>query len=337
MHAYQALTPSAPFQLVEIADPTIGEHDVEIAVEVCALCHSDLHLWHGDWSNDLPMTLGHEIVGHVTRLGRGVSGLQIGARVGLGWQCGACFTCELCQRGDSHLCTGGKVRTCVRHVGGLAERVSADSRFVYELPAALNSIDAAPLMCAGLTVFAPLSRAQLSVGQRVAIVGMGGLGHLAVQFASAMGAEVDVFDLDDQKRSDALRLGATNLHLSSDIATLDALSNRYDYVLVTTPANLDWDRFLSLLRIGGTMCLIGAPSRPVSINADNLLDAQRWITGSVIGSPSDMRAMLAFAVAHNIRPMTEIMPVSEVNSAFARLASGLARFRVVLTRAPASH
>jgi uncharacterized zinc-type alcohol dehydrogenase-like protein len=330
MAAQIADAPHTPLRAGTVTCLPLGDQDVELAVSACALCHSDLHLWAGDWRASFPLVPGHEVVGRVTRVGSAVSGIHVGARVGLGWQCGACFACRECQQGEPHLCAKGKVRTCVDRPGGLAERVIADHRFVYPLPATLSDEHAAPLLCAGLTVFAPLKRMAVRTGQHVAVVGFGGLGHLAVQFAVAMGAAVDAFDPEVSKTDDALRCGAQSLVDARSTLALTALKNTYDLILVTTPANLPWNDWLAMLKTGGTLCLVGVPSRPLTIDADHLLDGQKHVTGSVIGSPADMRAMLAFAAEHAIKPITEAMPMDAAAAAMARLAAGKARYRIVL-------
>lgn len=328
--AYVATAPGSPLTAVAVELPSLGPADVEISVRCCALCHSDLHLWRGEWTTRFPFVPGHEVVGVVTRAGDDVADLKPGDRVGLGWQCGACFGCRECLAGDPQLCSVAKQRTCVDRPGGLAERVIADHRFVYLLPGDLDDASAAPLMCAGVTVFGPLKRHGVAAGQRLGVVGFGGLGHMAVQFGAAMGATVDAFDPEPAKAADAKACGAQRLVDTTSRVALKALRGTYDLLLVTTPANLEWDLWMSLLRTGGTLCLLGVPSESITLRAGHLIDGRKSITGSVVGSPDEMRAMLDFAARHQVLPLIEKRPMREAQDAIARLTAGQARYRIVL-------
>lgn len=309
--------------------PSLKDDEVEIEVDHCSVCHSDVHLIDGDWGEPpvRPLVPGHEIVGRVVAFGNNVTSLREGMRVGLGWQAGACGACHACLSERAHLCTGGKIRTCVGRAGGLAERVRADARFCFELPPELDPKNVAPLLCAGLTVFSPLSRLGVRSGVRVGVIGVGGLGHLAVRFASSLGAEVIAFDPDAAaKRELARTLGATEI-----VDTHGALpKNAVDVLLVTTHAVLPWTEWMSVLDLEGTLCLIGVPNAPLTVSVDPLLDEQKKITGSVIGSPQTMREMLAFAAKHRIEPIVERMAISRANEAIARVREGKARMRIVL-------
>lgn len=327
IHALAQRAPRGALEPIDLPDPGApAGHDIDIEVRHCSVCHSDVHLLDGDWGEVArPLVPGHEIVGRVVRRGPAAA-LAEGALVGVGWQAGACGTCTACRTGREHLCTGGKVRTCVGRQGGFASRVRVDSRFAFELPPALDASTAAPLLCAGLTVFSPLERLGARPGTRVGVVGVGGLGHVAVRFASALGAEVIAFDPDAAKRELALSLGARDL--------LDARgplpANAVDLLLVTTHASLPWDEWMKVLDLEGTLCLIGVPSAPLRVGVDPLMDEQKKITGSVVGSPATMRRMLAFAAEHRIAPITERMPFARANDAIARVREGRARMRVVL-------
>lgn len=300
--------------------------DVDIEVQHCSVCHSDVHLLDGDWGDIArPLIPGHEVVGRVVSAGPDAT-LAVGALVGVGWQCGACGRCPACTSGREHLCTGGKKRTCVGRQGGFATRVRVDADFAFELPTALDPTTAAPLLCAGLTVFSPLERLGAKAGVRVGVVGVGGLGHMAVRFASALGAEVIAFDPDLSKRDLATSLGAREL-----VDARGALpSNAVDVLLVTTHVTLDWDAWMKVLDLEGTLCLVGVPSEPLRLGVDPLLDEQKKITGSVIGSRATMRKMLAFAAQHGIAPITERMPLEKANEAVASVREGRARMRIVL-------
>jgi uncharacterized zinc-type alcohol dehydrogenase-like protein len=316
---------------IELPDGGVLEDtEVEIAVDHCSVCHSDVHLLDGDWGDPKrPLVPGHEVVGRVTRAGRGAK-ISEGTVVGLGWQAGACGTCPACRSEREHLCSGGKVRTCVGRPGGFADRVRCDARFCFELPAGLDPTTAAPLLCAGLTVFSPLERLGVKPGARVGVIGVGGLGHLAVRFASALGATVIAFDPDLSKRELALSLGASEL--------VDARGKLprgvVDLLLVTTHASLDWTDWMGVLDLEGTLCLVGIPGAPLTVSVDPLLDEQKRITGSVIGSPRTMKRMLAFAAEHRIAPVVERMPMSAANEAIARVREGRARMRIILDAEP---
>jgi uncharacterized zinc-type alcohol dehydrogenase-like protein len=327
IHALAQTAPRTPLEPVVLAEPPPPEgRDVDVEVMSCSVCHSDVHLLDGDWGDvSRPLVPGHEIVGRVVRAGD-EAGLALGTVVGIGWQCGACGACGACLSGREHLCTGGKLRTCVGRQGGFATRVRCDARFCFELPATLDLASAAPLLCAGLTVFSPLERLGAKAGMRVGVVGIGGLGHLAVRFARALGAEVLAFDPDMSKRELVRGLGASEL--------VDARgplpSGAVDLLLVTTHASLAWDEWMRVLDLEGTLCLVGVPGAPLSLAADPLMDEQKTVTGSVIGSPQAMRRMLALAARASIAPVVEHMPLARANEAVARVRDGSARMRVVL-------
>ncbi len=327
---YEALAQRSPRDALEaisldVPAPPDG-HDVDVEVMSCSVCHSDVHLLDGDWGDVArPLVPGHEIIGRVMRAGDH-AGLAIGTVVGIGWQACTCGSCAACLSAREHLCTGGKVRTCVGRAGGFASQVRADARFCFELPSAIDLQSAAPLLCAGLTVFSPLERLGAKPGMRVGVVGVGGLGHLAVSFARALGAEVLAFDPDLTKRAQVRSLGATDL-----VDARGALPEAaVDLLLVTTHAPLVWSDWLRVLDLEGTLCLVGVPSAPLVLSADPLMDEQKKVTGSVIGSPATMRRMLEVAAREGIAPIVEHLPLSQANEAVVRVRDGAARLRVVL-------
>lgn len=321
-----ALSPGAALVATSMARTALAPDDIEIQVEACALCHSDLHMIDNDWGiSRFPLVPGHEVVGTVAAIGTRVRGLTLGQRVGIGWQCGSCHQCAACLSGREQVCTGGKRRTCVDQPGGLATHVRAEAGFALPIPKELSAVEAAPLFCAGLTVYSPLIRHVQKKRSRVGIVGLGGLGHLAVQIAKALDAWVVVFDPIESKRAEAVgRLGADAFN---DDAT------ELDLILTTTHVDLDWNAWLSRLAVGGTLCLLGVPRQQLSINPDHLLDGMKRVTGSVIGSPQEMRALLALAVERGIRPMIEVLPMGEAQQAVQKVRDGAARYRMVLTAA----
>ena len=326
-HALAQRAPRQPLEAVVLDVPPPPErHDVDVEVMTCSVCHSDVHLLDGDWGDVArPLVPGHEIVGRVARAGDRAQ-LAVGTVVGIGWQAGSCGACAACLTAREHLCTGGKVRTCVGRAGGFAEQVRVDARFCFELPGALDLESAAPLLCAGLTVFSPLERLGAEPGVRVGVVGVGGLGHLAVRFARALGAEVLAFDPDASKRDLVRSLGASELVDARGPLPEAAV----DLLLVTTHATLAWNDWLRVLDLEGTMCLVGVPGAPLQISADPLMDEQKKITGSVIGSPATMRRMLELAARDRIAPIVEHLPLARANEAITRVREGAARMRVVL-------
>jgi uncharacterized zinc-type alcohol dehydrogenase-like protein len=327
IHALAQRAPRAPLEPVVLPAPPPPEgFDVDVEIMSCSVCHSDVHLLDGDWGDVArPLVPGHEIVGRVVRAGER-AGLVLGTVVGIGWQCGACGACAACRSERAHLCTGGKLRTCVGRQGGFASRVRCDARFCFELPPGIDLASAAPLLCAGLTVFSPLERLGAKAGTRVGVVGIGGLGHLAVRFARALGAEVLAFDPDARKRELVLGLGASELVDARGALPRGAV----DLLLVTTHASLAWDDWMGVLDLEGTLCLVGVPGVPLSLSAEPLMDEQKKVTGSVIGSPQAMRRMLALAAHASIAPVVEHMPLARANEAVTRVREGAARMRVVL-------
>lgn len=332
MRALAQLRPQGPLERIELPPlGTIGPFEVDLAVDHCSLCHSDLHLLQGDWGEPArPLVVGHEVIGRVIARGSAVPHAD-GTVLGLGWQAGSCGSCEACTTERAHLCAVGKVRTCVGRPGGFADTVRADVRFCHALPPGLEAADAAPLLCAGTTVYSALERLwpmRLQRGPVVGVVGFGGLGHLAVQFASRLGADVMVFDPDGHKAELAKALGASEWVDSRGALPRAAV----DLLLITTPARLSWDTWLATLRLEGTLCLLGIPDAPITIPVDSLLDEQKRVTGSVIGSPQSIARMLAFAAVHRVSAITEHLPFAQATAALERLRAGEARMRIVLDR-----
>lgn len=317
--------PGALLSSFEYGRTSLGADEIEVKVEYCALCHSDLHLMDGDWACAFPFVPGHEIIGSIIQTGVSVRDLKPGQRVGIGWQCGSCGICEVCITGRAHLCEAGKKRTCVNQYGGFAEYVRAHQHFVYAIPETIPSVHAAPLMCAGLTVFSALQTWVTPKTRRIGIIGMGGLGHLAVQFAARMGCEVTAFDLSEDRLTLAKELGAHQAALTDS-----APKGTFDLMIAATAASLDWNHWLRHLTWGGVLCLLGYPAEEIRISPDILLDGQKIVTGSVVGSPETMRTMLDFAARHHVRPMVEELPMKQAHEAVARLRANKVRYRMVL-------
>jgi uncharacterized zinc-type alcohol dehydrogenase-like protein len=307
----------------------LGTHDVEIRISHCGICHSDVHLVDGDWGmGSYPMVPGHEIVGTVTALGPEVRHLEAGARVGVGWQRGACLACDSCIAGDENLCAQNEA-TCVGHHGGFADRIRLDGRFAFPIPEALASENAAPLVCGGATVYSPLRR-WAKPSMRVGVVGIGGLGHLALQFARAMGCEVTAISSSPDKEPEARGFGAQRFLATGEPNALRSAASSLDLVLSTVFVTPDWDGLVGALRPKGVLCLVGATSEPVSVQAFTLLGGQKSVTGSAIGGRPAIREMLAFAARHGVAAKTQVRPLAEADAALGEVREGRARYRVVL-------
>jgi len=312
----------------------LGAGDVEIAVSHCGLCHSDLHLVDDAWNrSSYPLLPGHEIVGTVVACGPLARELRPGQRVGVGWQRGACMQCDLCVAGQENLCPEQQA-TCLGHPGGLAERVRVDARFAFPLPEELDGAAAAPLLCGGITVYAPLRRFGVGPHSRVAVVGIGGLGHLALMMLRAFGCEVTAFSTSPSKRAEALEMGAHHFAATTEAKAVLEHAGKFDLVLSTVHARLDWTTFLRTLRPRGTLCLVGSPPGLLQIPASLLVTGERAIAGSDIGGRAQIREMLQFCARHRLAPRLETLPMTEenVNLAVERLRENRVRYRAVLTR-----
>lgn len=329
IHAYAAREKTGRLEPFEYEPAPLGPHDVEIAISHCGICHSDVHLVDGDWGvGSYPMVPGHEIVGSVVEVGPAVRHLKAHDRVGVGWQRGACLVCEDCGRGDENLCLD-EVATCVDHHGGFADRIRVDARFAFPIPEALASDAAAPLLCGGVTVYAPLARLARP-SMRVGIVGIGGLGHLALQFARAMGCEVTALSSSPAKEEDARRFGAHHFVATGRREAVKSLARSFDVVLSTVFVPQEWKRLVSALGPHGTLCLVGAPAEPLSLPVFPLIGAQRSVTGSAIGGRPAIREMLDFAARHGVRAQGQVRPMAEADAALAEVREGKARYRTVL-------
>ena len=329
--AYAAREAGASLAPYDFEPDALGPHDVEIAITHCGICHSDLHLIDNDWqTSQYPLIPGHEIVGTVARKGPLVTHVDVGARVGVGWQCGSCLQCEWCERGDENLCSK-IVETCVGRPGGFADRIRVDGRFAFSIPDALSSEVAAPLLCGGVTVYSPL-RQHARPQSRVGVIGIGGLGHLAIRFARAMGCEVTAFSSTAAKEEEARAHGAHRFVSSVDDAALKAQRESLDLIISTVNSQLNWKRYVSALRPDGVLSFVGALAELVSIHTGMLMARRRSVTSSPIGGRLTMREMLDFAARHGIGAQVETLPMSDVNTALDRLRRNDVRYRFVLSR-----
>jgi uncharacterized zinc-type alcohol dehydrogenase-like protein len=307
----------------------LGVEDVEVAVENSGLCHSDLSVLNNDWGiSQYPAILGHEVVGRVTAIGPNAKGLKVGQRVGVGWTSGSCMHCRQCMSGNQHLCPQVQA-TIVGHRGGFATHIRAHWAWAIPLPEKLNVADAGPLLCGGITVFAPLAM-YAKPTDRVGIIGIGGLGHMAVKFAAAYGCHVTAFTSNESKFDEARGFGANQVVSSKDSAAIKTLGGSLDLLISTVNVKLDWDAMIGTLAPNGRLHVVGAVLEPIPVAAFSLILQQRSVSGSASGPPAAIATMLDFAARHNVAPQTEHFPMSNINEAFARLASGKARYRIVL-------
>ncbi|MCH7624224.1 MAG: NAD(P)-dependent alcohol dehydrogenase, partial [Nitrospinae bacterium] len=313
IRGYAAKKPNGLLEPFQYDPKPLERHEVEVKISHCGICYSDIHLIDNDWGiTDFPFVPGHEIVGTVTALGAEVQGLDKGQRVGIGWQRSACLKCEYCLRGFENLCSQLK-DTCVGNHGGFAEAIRIDHRFAFPLPDGLESEYAAPLLCAGVTVYSPLVYYKVRPSMKVGVIGIGGLGHLALQFASKMGCEVTAFSSTPEKESEARGLGAHHFVYDNDSQTMEKVASTQDFILATVNADLNWESYVDALRPGGRLCFVGVPKEAISIPVFSLIVGRNSICGSPIGSRTDIREMLDFAVLNDIKPCTETIPMSRVN------------------------
>ncbi len=307
----------------------LGAEDVEVEVEHCGLCHSDLSVLNNDWGfSQYPAVLGHEVVGRVSAVGSAAKGLEVGQRVGIGWTAGSCMFCRQCMSGNQHLCPQARP-TIVGHRGGFASHVRSHWAWAIPLPGQINLAEAGPLLCGGITVFNPLAMYARPTS-RIGVVGIGGLGHMGVKFAAAYGCDVTAFTSSKSKFAEARGFGANHVVSSRDSATIKNLASTFDLLIVTVNVTLDWQAMIAALAPNGRMHVVGAVLEPISVAAFPMIAGQKSVSGSPTGSPVAIETMLDFAARHNITPQTEHMPMSRINEAFERLEAGKARYRIVL-------
>jgi len=308
----------------------LAPSEVEVRISHCGICHSDVHLIDNDWGiSKYPFIPGHEIVGTVTLIGSAVRDLKVGQRVGIGWQADSCGICEWCRQGAENLCAKSQP-TCVGRNGGYADAIRVNSRFAIPVPDALESENVAPLLCGGITVYSPLRNLLARPASRVGVVGIGGLGHLGLQFARAFGCEVTAFSTSADKEAEAKELGAHNFVNSRDSAALKAAAGSLDLILSTVSADQDFQSFVNALRPKGILCMLGASPSHLSISPFSLLSCDRAVAGSNIGSPSVLHEMLDVAARHNIKAITESFAMKDANEAIARVKKNQVRYRAVL-------
>lgn len=330
--AYAATEPKGKLEAFEYDPGPLHAHGVEIDVKFCGICHSDLSVIDDEWGmTQYPVVAGHEVVGTISQVGEHVHNLKVGQVVGLGWHSGYCNACEPCHTGDHNLCTTAQP-TIIGHHGGFADKVRADANSVVPIPEGIDLASAGPLFCGGVTVFNPLVQFDIQPTDKVAVIGIGGLGHMALQFLNAWGCEVTAFTSSEDKMKEALELGAHHTLNSRDPKALEAAAGRFDLLISTVNVKLDWNLYLGTLKPRGRLHFVGATLDPIDINVFSLIMAQLSISGSPVGSPATIGKMLEFVLRHNIKPVIEIFSFDQINEAVDRLRSGKAHYRVVLSR-----
>ena len=329
--AYAAMSKGNPLELFEYEPEPLKPNEVNIKVESCGICHSDISAIDGSWGKSkYPMVAGHEVIGEIIGMGADVSLHKIGDRVGLGWHSGYCNDCEQCDAGDHNFCSSTKKTVFSQH-GGFAEQVTADQVSVIPIPTVMKHEDAGPLLCGGITVFTPIVEFNINKNHKVGIIGIGGLGHLALKFYKALGCHVTAFTNSDDKDNLLKSLGADEIVSSTDKSKIKNLVSQFDLIISTVNVKLDWNLFLSTIKPRGRLHFVGAVLAPLETSVFSLMSGRKSISGSPVGSPNNIRKMLDFCAQHNISPMTEHFKFSEINSAIEKLRNNRIRFRAVLS------
>ncbi len=336
--AYAAPAAKAPLERTTVPRRPVGEHDVLIKTEYAGICHSDIHQARDEWGpGTFPMVPGHEIAGVVAEVGPGVTKYTVGDRVGVGCFVDSCRECENCRAGEEQYCNTGGVPTYNSTgrdgeptYGGYSTHIVVDENYVLRIPDSLSLDVAAPLLCAGITLYSPLRHWNAGPGKRVAIVGMGGLGHMGVKIAHALGAEVTVLSQSLRKKDDGLRLGADHFHATSDPKTFEELAGRFDLMVNTVSANIDLDAYLGLLALDGTLVNVGAPEHPASLSVATLIGRRRRLAGSMIGGIRETQEMLDFCAEHGLGAEIEVISADRINEAYERVLVSDVRYRFVI-------
>ncbi|MEU6809252.1 NAD(P)-dependent alcohol dehydrogenase [Streptomyces sp. NPDC046831] len=339
--AYAAPAAKAPLERTTIERRAVGEFDVEIDIKFAGICHSDIHQAREGWGEAIfPMVPGHEIAGVVSEVGPGVTKFQVGDRVGVGCMVDSCRECDNCTAGLEQYCAKGATMTYnaigrdgqPTH-GGYSEKIVVDENYVVRIPDGLSLDVAAPLLCAGITTYSPLRHWNAGPGKKVAVLGMGGLGHMAVKIAHALGAEVTVLSQSLRKKDDGLKLGADHYYATSDPKTFEELAGTFDLIVSTVSAPLDFGAFLSLLRTDGALVNVGAPEEPISLNLFSVIGGRRTLAGSSIGGIAETQEMLDFCAEHGIGAEIELIRAEEINEAYERVLASDVRYRFVIDTA----
>ena len=337
--AYAAPSATEPLIKTTITRRDVGPHDVAIEIHFAGICHSDIHTVRGEWGDvQYPMVPGHEIAGIVREVGSEVSKYQVGDRVGVGCFVDSCRECEFCLAGEEQYCNNPGMTGTYNGVGrdgrptqgGYSGAIVVDENYVLRIPDAISLAAAAPLLCAGITTFSPLRHWNAGPGTKVAVIGLGGLGHLAVKLAVALGAEVTVLSQTLKKMEDGLRLGASEYYATSDRDTFTKLAGTFDLILNTVSANLNLGDYLGLLTLDGTLVELGMPENPMSVPAGALIMGRRSIAGSLIGGIAETQEMLDFCAEHGVEPEIEVIEPTYINEAYERTVASDVRYRFVI-------
>ena len=339
--AYAATSPTDDLVPTTIERRDVGPHDVLIDIAYAGVCHSDIHTVRGEWGPiKYPQVVGHEIVGTVAEVGPEVTRHKVGDRVGVGCMVNSCRECENCKAGMENYCLKGNTGTYTAvdrdgsiTQGGYSSSIVVVEDFVLSVPESIPYEAAAPLLCAGITTYSPLAHWNAGPGKKVAVVGMGGLGHMAVKIAAAMGAEVTVLSQSLNKQEDGLRFGAKHYYATSDAGTFEKLANTFDLIINTVSAPVDMQQYLSLLRLDGTIVNVGAPPEPLPVSVFSLMGNRRSFASSGIGSIGETQEMLDFCAEHNIAPEIELIDAAEINTAYERVLKSDVRYRFVIDAA----
>ncbi|QYX78612.1 NAD(P)-dependent alcohol dehydrogenase [Streptomyces akebiae] len=339
--AYAAPAAKAPLERTTIERRAVREFDVLIDIKFAGICHSDIHQVREGWGEAIfPMVPGHEIAGVVSEVGPGVTKYKVGDRVGVGCMVDSCRECDNCKAGQEQHCVRGAVQTYngigrdgEPTYGGYATHIVVDENFVVRIPEGLSLDVAAPLLCAGITTYAPLKQWGAGPGKKVAVVGLGGLGHVGVKIAHALGAEVTVLSQSLRKKDDGLKLGADHYYATSDPKTFEELAGSFDLIVSTVSAPLDLGAYLGLLRTGGALVNVGVPEEPVVFHPFSLIGGNKILAGSMIGGIPETQEMLDFCAGHGIGAEIELITASEINEAYDRVTAGDVRYRFVIDTA----
>jgi len=342
---YAALKAKAPLGPFSFDRREPQEHDVVIDIKYCGICHSDIHQTRDEWSDYqeeciFPMVPGHEIGGVVAAVGKGVTKYKVGDKVGVGCYVDSCRNCPECREGLEQYCSVGTIWTYngrdkegVPTYGGYSDRIVVDENYVLRMPENLPLEACAPLLCAGITLYSPLKHWNAGPGKKVAIVGMGGLGHMGVKLAHALGAEVTVLSQSLSKQADGKRFGASHYYATSDPETFTKLAGQFDLIVNTVSAATDWNQYLDLLRVDGTMVVVGLPEKDIPVGAFSLTARRRSLAGSQIGGIREIQEMLDFCSKHKVACDIEVIPIQKVNEAFERVLKSDVRYRFVIDMA----
>lgn len=330
--------PDKAFRSAEIKRRELDEKDVLIEIKFAGICHSDIHTAHGEWGEvSYPLVPGHEIAGIITEVGSGVSKFKVGDRAGVGCMVDSCGECVNCKAGEEQYCLEGNVPTYAgvdkygeATQGGYSTHIVVTEDFALHIPDGIELDAAAPLLCAGITTYSPLHHWNAGPGKKVAIVGMGGLGHMAVKIANAMGAEVTVLSQTLNKQEDGLAFGAEEYYATKDPETFEKLKGRFDLIINTVSANIDIDAYFSLLTLDGTLVNVGAPGEPMSLNVMSLIGHRRSFAGSMIGGIQETQEMLNFCAEHNIAPKIELISAHQIDEAYKRVLASDVKYRFVI-------